>query len=77
MTDDYFRYLCPECRRVTEYVTNPYYFHKCKKCGHETYQSHLIQAVDKRIIRGEIAKKRKEIKNLERISKEYPDCRKK
>jgi hypothetical protein len=34
-------YICPDCKNVTSYVPNPFYYHECEHCGRKGYYSDL------------------------------------
>ncbi len=62
---NYFSTLCPQCKKESPYIPNPYNLHICKSCGFKGLNSDLITVVDDRKIK-------KNMSELEDLLKRFP-----
>jgi hypothetical protein len=60
--------VCPKCLQPSEYDPNPYYIYKCKICGFEGTEKDVLNVVDDKAVKKDIAHLERLLKENKRLS---------
>jgi hypothetical protein len=67
---EYIIEVCPKCKKISPYIPNPFYIHRCKNegCGFKGYSSDLIKVYNDLQFEKEVEEVRTNMEKNSKIS---------